>query len=263
MKNTKSIRLNSLFTKFMAVAAVTLTGVMATNLKSNTAHAATIVNNDTDVVTINYVPGYGIAIWDNPDNPHLKNDNKLQHATSWKVFQTAYDNQGNKWYDLGGGQWIEAKWTKAGLNSVNPYVAFNQVVSQNSSNSSTTTQQANQNTNSSINTTYANNYSSASTTNMASNTTSSYTATTTSTSSYTSTATGSEADAKAWIANKESGGSYTAQNGQYYGKYQLSISYLNGDLSASNQEKVADNYVYSRYGSWTAAKAFWLANGWY
>lgn len=62
---------------------------------------------------------------------------------------------------------------------------------------------------------------------------------------------------------KESSGSYTAQNGQYYGRYQLSLSYLNGDLSAENQEKVADAYVAGRYGSWSAAKAFWLANGWY
>ena len=72
-----------------------------------------------------------------------------------------------------------------------------------------------------------------------------------------------DASAKEWIAQKESGGSYTARNGQYYGRYQLSLSYLNGDLSAENQEKVADTYVSGRYGSWSAAKAFWLANGWY
>lgn len=72
-----------------------------------------------------------------------------------------------------------------------------------------------------------------------------------------------DAAAKEWIAQKESSGSYTAQNGQYYGRYQLSLSYLNGDLSAENQEKVADAYVAGRYGSWSAAKAFWLANGWY
>ena len=65
------------------------------------------------------------------------------------------------------------------------------------------------------------------------------------------------------IAQRESSGSYTAQNGQYYGRYQLSSSYLNGDFSPANQEKVADNYVASRYGSWTAALAFWNANGWY
>jgi len=87
--------------------------------------------------------------------------------------------------------------------------------------------------------------------------------TSTASSNYTSTVAGSDSAAKAWIANKESGGSYTASNGQYYGKYQLSSSYLNGDYSAANQEAVADNYVSSRYGSWTAAQAFWQANGWY
>ncbi|WP_296125016.1 LysM peptidoglycan-binding domain-containing protein [uncultured Streptococcus sp.] len=73
----------------------------------------------------------------------------------------------------------------------------------------------------------------------------------------------SEAAAKEEIAQRESSGSYTAQNGQYYGRYQLASSYLNGDLSPENQERVADNYVASRYGSWTAALAFWNANGWY
>ncbi|PLT14446.1 LysM peptidoglycan-binding domain-containing protein [Limosilactobacillus fermentum] len=90
---------------------------------------------------------------------------------------------------------------------------------------------------------------------------------TSSTSSYTSSLSSSEEAAKEWIAQKESGGSYTVQNvnhyGNYYGKYQLSISYLNGDLSAANQEKVADQYVASRYGSWTAAQAFWESHGWY
>ena len=72
-----------------------------------------------------------------------------------------------------------------------------------------------------------------------------------------------DAAAKEWIAQKESSGSYTAQNGQYYGRYQLSLSYLNGDLSEANQEKVANQYVVNRYGSWSATKNFWLANGWY
>ena len=86
---------------------------------------------------------------------------------------------------------------------------------------------------------------------------------TSSTSSYTSSLSSSEEAAKEWIAQKESGGSYTVQNKNYYGKYQLSISYLNGDQSAANQEKVADQYVASRYGSWTAAQAFWESHGWY
>lgn len=73
----------------------------------------------------------------------------------------------------------------------------------------------------------------------------------------------SDAQAKEIIAQRESSGSYTAQNGQYYGRYQLTMSYLNGDLSAENQERVADSYVAGRYGSWSAALAFWNANGWY
>ena len=78
-----------------------------------------------------------------------------------------------------------------------------------------------------------------------------------------STVSGSEAEAKEWIAQKESGGSYTATNGRYIGRYQLTDSYLNGDYSVENQERVADAYVAERYGSWTAAKNFWLNNGWY
>lgn len=73
----------------------------------------------------------------------------------------------------------------------------------------------------------------------------------------------SDAAARDWIAVRESGGSYSAANGNYIGKYQLSASYLNGDYSPANQERVANNYVVSRYGSWTAAQQFWQSHGWY
>lgn len=69
--------------------------------------------------------------------------------------------------------------------------------------------------------------------------------------------------AKEWIAQRESGGSYTAQNSRYIGRYQLDSAYLNGDYSPANQERVANKYVSDRYGSWDNAKAFWLAHGWY
>lgn len=79
----------------------------------------------------------------------------------------------------------------------------------------------------------------------------------------TSASSDSEAEAKAWIAFKESTDNYDARNGKYIGKYQLTNSYLDGDYSPANQERVADEYVNSRYGSWVAAKEFWLQNGWY
>jgi hypothetical protein len=112
----------------------------------------------------------------------------------------------------------------------------------------TTTSTASQNTQAAQNT--QSNNTAATTTNNAS-------------ANYSSSVSGNDAAAKAWIANRESGGNYGAQNGQYIGKYQLSASYLNGDYSAANQERVADSYVASRYGSWTAAQQFWQSHGWY
>lgn len=71
--------------------------------------------------------------------------------------------------------------------------------------------------------------------------------------------------AKEWIAQRESGGSYTAYNpnGGYYGRYQLNPSLVSYGASPAEQEAAADSYVYSRYGSWENAQAFWAANGWY
>lgn len=79
----------------------------------------------------------------------------------------------------------------------------------------------------------------------------------------TSAVSGSEQSAKEWIASRESGGSYGATNGRYVGRYQLDASYLNGDYSEANQERVAQQYVTNRYGSWQNAQSFWQSHGWY
>lgn len=85
------------------------------------------------------------------------------------------------------------------------------------------------------------------------------------TQSATPAASSSEEAAKAWIVARESGGNYNAVNASSgaYGKYQLLPGYLHGDYSAANQDRTANNYVHGRYGSWSAAKAFWEAHGWY
>ena len=76
---------------------------------------------------------------------------------------------------------------------------------------------------------------------------------------------GSSSSAKSWIAHKESTNNYNARSatGKYIGKYQLDRSYLNGDYSPANQERVADKYVKDRYGSWENAKTAWQQKGWY
>ena len=66
-----------------------------------------------------------------------------------------------------------------------------------------------------------------------------------------------------YIAWRESGWDYDARNGRYIGKYQMDESRLDGDWSPENQERVAEQYMLDRYGSWENARAFWDANGWW
>ena len=65
------------------------------------------------------------------------------------------------------------------------------------------------------------------------------------------------------IAMSESGGSYTASNGRYYGRYQLDLAYLKGDLTPENQEQVFEKYINERYGGLQVAWDHWKAFGWY
>ena len=306
------MKFQSILTKSLAAAALTATGLVALNSQNtNDAQAATIVQNDTNVVTINNANST-VAVWDGIENANFTGK-ELVHGTTWKVVRTAYDVMGNKWYDLGANQWIMAKYTVEGGNAASAQVATpvapqaqapvqqqttvqapvqkqettqvqqakpaTPAASQQASAQQTTQVQApaqkqqtavqapKTNYNYNVQRTYSapvqqqRTYSYApaqkQTTQVA------QPAQTQATTSYTSNVSGSEAAAKAWIAGRESGGSYSARNGQYIGKYQLSASYLGGDYSAANQERVADNYVKSRYGSWANAQSFWQANGWY
>ena len=311
------MKFQSILTKSLAAAALTATGLVALNSQNtNDAQAATIVQNDTNVVTINNANST-VAVWDGIENANFTGK-ELVHGTTWKVVRTAYDARGNKWYDLGANQWIMAKYTVEGGNAASAQVATpvapqaqapvqkqettqvqqtkpatpaaSQQVSAQPAQAQTkqapvaSAQQTTQvqapvqkqqtavqapktNYNYNVQRTYSapvqqqRTYSYApaqkQTTRVA------QPAQTQATTSYTSNVSGSEAAAKAWIAGRESGGSYSARNGQYIGKYQLSASYLGGDYSAANQERVADNYVKSRYGSWTGAQKFWQTNGWY
>ncbi|MGS0679454.1 cell surface protein [uncultured Lactobacillus sp.] len=315
------MKFQSILTKSLAAAALTATGLVALNSQNtNDAQAATIVQNDTNVVTINNANST-VAVWDGVENANFTGK-ELVHGTTWKVIRTAYDAMGNKWYDLGANQWIMAKYTVEGGNAATAQVAtpvapqaqapVQQVQPQTTvqapvqkqetaqvqqakpatpaasqqasaqpaqaqtkqapvasaqNNQQTAVQAQAPKTNYNVQRTYSapvqqqRTYSYApaqkQTTQVA------QPAQTQATTSYTSNASGSEEAAKAWIAGRESGGSYSARNGQYIGKYQLSASYLGGDYSAENQERVADNYVKSRYGSWTGAQKFWQTNGWY
>lgn len=57
------------------------------------------------VVQIDYMPGYGIAVWSSPNNTVIKGKT-LKTGTKWQVFEMASIN-GHAWYNLGGSQWID------------------------------------------------------------------------------------------------------------------------------------------------------------
>lgn len=278
------MKFQSILTKSLAAAALTATGLVALNSQNtNDAQAATIVQNDTNVVTINNANST-VAVWDGVENANFTGK-ELVHGTTWKVIRTAYDVMGNKWYDLGANQWIMAKYTVEGGNAASAQVAtpvapqaqapVQQVQPQTTVQAPVQQKQQTAVQAQAPKTNYNYNVQRAYSAPVQQQRTYSYApaqkqttqvaqpAQTQATTSYTSNASGSEEAAKAWIAGRESGGSYSARNGQYIGKYQLSASYLGGDYSAENQERVADNYVKSRYGSWSNAQSFWQANGWY
>lgn len=62
------------------------------------------------VAKISYVPGYGIAVWTSPKDGKVITNKILKHGSSWKLFGKTSVN-GQIWYNVGGNQWIQAKYT--------------------------------------------------------------------------------------------------------------------------------------------------------
>ncbi|MHA3067027.1 SLAP domain-containing protein [Lacticaseibacillus saniviri] len=63
------------------------------------------------VGVVNYVPGYGIALWDSSQvGRHFVPGRKLAHLSAWVVSAKETDANGNVYYKLGTNQWIEGKY---------------------------------------------------------------------------------------------------------------------------------------------------------
>ena len=219
-------------------AGLALVGV---NTNSNKVHADTINNAVYTTTQTTYV-------YRNINNP-VKPIQILNVNTNWKIIRTAYDKFGNKWLDLGKNQWVkvEASKTSQVVENAAPQQTQKQAapVQNNGQNSAPVQTQS----------TPARTY-------QAPRQAPSYQAQNRSV-QYRSKVSASANSGLASIAQAESGNSYTARNGQYIGKYQLSASYLHGDYSPANQERVARQYAISRYGSISAAAAFHQAHGWW
>ena len=211
------------------------------NANSNKVHADTINNAVYTTTQTTYV-------YRNINNP-VKPIQTLNTNTNWKIIRTAYDKFGNKWLDLGKNQWVkvEASKTSQVVENAAPQQTQKQAapVQNNGQNSAPIQTQS----------TPAQTY-------QAPRHAPSYHAQNRPI-RYSNKVSVSANSGLASIAQAESSNSYTARNGQYIGKYQLSASYLHGDYSPANQERVARQYAISRYGSIGAAAAFHQAHGWW
>lgn len=103
------MNIKSNFVKVTAAAALTLTGVATVSAVKPDPTTAN-VQAATTRVKINYVPGYGVNIWDNYNHGHFTGQ-RAPHGTTWNVINQATDKKGRTWYQVGEGQWIMAQYT--------------------------------------------------------------------------------------------------------------------------------------------------------
>lgn len=66
------------------------------------------VNDFKTIGYVNYVPGYGIAVYDAPDGQFTSQ--RLPHGSAWKISHQAVSRKNSKdvWYQVGKNQWIKA-----------------------------------------------------------------------------------------------------------------------------------------------------------
>ncbi|BDR59699.1 immunoglobulin-like domain-containing protein [Xylocopilactobacillus apicola] len=78
---------------------------------------------------INYVPGYGINVWDAPGGSFT--GQRLAHGTAWKIFQKASNSNGKTFYNVGKNQWIDSQYVSftpvSGLETLDGVVTIKYV----------------------------------------------------------------------------------------------------------------------------------------
>lgn len=64
----------------------------------------------TAVGQVRYQPGFGIAVWQSPLGASLVGNRKLATNSQWRVFGTTVRADGQRWYNLGGQQWVSSQY---------------------------------------------------------------------------------------------------------------------------------------------------------
>lgn len=218
-------------------------------ISSLSAHGAqaAIVPNTKTICHVNKAT----KVYDNYKKGKHATGQVLGANTSWKIIKTAKTKKGVTWYDLGKDQWIKAPKLTYTAQVVNAQAPVSQAPVSQAPQAPTQNAQ-----------TYQVQVQTQPTQQQLTQI-SSKTVQATTQIKHQKTYTSNSNSSANYIASRESGGSYSARNGQYIGKYQLSASYLHGDYSPANQERVARQYAISRYGSWQAAANFHRTHGWW
>lgn len=101
-------------TGLSSVPTVNTSASTTTTAKTNSNTQSNFVSERT-VKKVNYVPGYGIMLWKNPGSEML--GRYLSHGSRWQVYGYVTVN-GNKWYNLGGNQWVDGRYLVDGNATV-------------------------------------------------------------------------------------------------------------------------------------------------
>lgn len=71
------------------------------------------------ICQINYVPNYGIMVWNDYSNQKKITGQILKHGSIWKFFKKTIDQDGNSWYQVGKNQWISGDYIKIKQSNLN------------------------------------------------------------------------------------------------------------------------------------------------
>ena len=66
---------------------------------------------------VNYVPNYGIMLYNDFGNNAIPLNRYLPDGSQWKVLYSVFDEQGEEWYCLGRKQWVKQKYIKINSDS--------------------------------------------------------------------------------------------------------------------------------------------------
>lgn len=107
MSDKKWIQSEGIKLKSLKTTPVSQTPAVTKLASKATKKSEYTITKSKGVVTVNYRPNNGIAVWSKPGKN--KTTKYLPTGTSWKFFKIAVKN-GEKWYNLGGDQWVPAKY---------------------------------------------------------------------------------------------------------------------------------------------------------